>query len=125
MRTETFIIHAGEQKIKECSLNRIYAGSHWTVRRKKAHFFHELTATEIKAQCTPKIFETPVNVTIWYNTCFDIDNHSYMSKMIIDGMKGLFIENDTRKYVKSLTQGFHNGSKDEIFVEVEACNTVE
>lgn len=122
MRTERFIIHAGEEKIRECSLNRIYAGSHWTVRRKKAHYFHELTAMEIREQCIPKIFETPVNVRIWYNTGFDIDNHSYMSKMIIDGMKGLFIENDTRKYVKSLFQGFHEESADNIIVEVEACD---
>lgn len=122
MRTEKFIIHAGKQKIRECSMNKIYAGAHWTIRKKKANEFHELTAQAIQEQCTPKIFDTPVNVRIWYNTGFDIDNHGYMSKMIVDGMKGLFIENDTRKYVNSLFQGFHSQSEDDIIVEAEACD---
>lgn len=124
MRTERFTINTDTGRISKCGMNKIYAGVHWTVRKKQAMEMHEITANSIKDQCTPKIFDTPVNVKIWYNTRMDIDNHGYLSKMIIDGMKGLFIEDDTRKYVKSLYQGFHEKNKNEIIVEVTACDKI-
>lgn len=125
MRCEKFTISVSPERISKCGMNKIYAGVHWTVRKKQAMEMHEITAQAIKNQCiTPKMFDTPVDVEIAYNTRMDIDNHSYLSKMIIDGMKGLFIEDDTRKYVRSLKQAFHDGNRTEIIVKVTACDKI-
>lgn len=57
-------------------------------------------------------------IRIRCNNRLDIDNHSYLAKLIIDGMKGLLIEDDDRRFVKSLRQEFHNENRNFIFVEV-------
>ena len=47
----------------------------------------------------------------------DCSNHAYMGKMIEDALKGWIIEDDSRKYVKEITHGFHSGKF--IFVRLE------
>lgn len=53
-------------------------------------------------------FENPVGITILFNDNLDCDNHAAMAKMIIDGMKGKVIHDDNRKWMKSVTMGFHD-----------------
>jgi len=62
------------------------------------------------------MFTTPVDICVYFNNKFDIDNNSIMAKMIIDGMKGIVIQDDSRKFVKSLTLKFYD--EDGIKVEV-------
>lgn len=100
------------------SVNAIYSGGHWTKRKEKADYWHQLVMVEMRKQLPKHIHEKPVCVTISVNCGLDIDNIGYISKCIIDGIKGYLIHDDTRKYVQCLIQKFHEGSKDKIIVEI-------
>lgn len=100
-------------------MNGLYAGKHWAVRKKEADYWHKLTYISMKNQLPKRIPTKPVIVTIRYDSRLDIDNHGYLSKMIIDGMKGYLIEDDNRQYVIGLVQLFHEFGKETIIVTVE------
>ena len=105
----------------EYGMNKLYSGVHWTVRKRQADFIHSLVQTTLYANKIPKkLFKNPVKVTISYNSKLDIDNHGYISKLIIDGMKGYLITDDKRKYMVSLEQKFWD--EEGILVEVEEKN---
>lgn len=92
------------------SLNKVYAGSHWAVRKKDADSVHDaIRWTALTLNPRPKVFHCPVDIEIEYDCRLDIDNCGYMSKLIIDGLKGIVIKDDTKKYVASLKQSFWNG----------------
>lgn len=100
-------------------MNSIYAGKHWSERKKQAQEVHLLVRAAIRKQNrSARIFRDPVSVSIWYNSRLDIDNHGYLAKLIIDGMKGVLIEDDDRRYVRALYQGFYGGDRKIIIVEV-------
>ena len=100
-------------------MNSIYAGKHWSERKKQAQEVHLLVRAAIRKQNrSVRIFREPVSVSIWYNSRLDIDNHGYLAKLIIDGMKGVLIQDDDRRYVRELHQQFHEKDKRLIFVEV-------
>lgn len=102
----------------EYGMNKLYSGVHWTVRKRQADFIHSLVTSTLYMNKVPrKLFKKPVKVTIYYNSKLDIDNHSYLSKLIIDGLKGYLIEDDKRRFVVSLEQRFYDGEG--ILVEVE------
>ena len=99
-------------------LNKIYAGVHWSKRAKDAEYIHMLMAQSLRSlKIYKKLFEKPVAITISYNSRLDIDNHGYLAKLIIDGLKGYLIVDDNKKYVTALTQQFYNG--DGIMIEIE------
>lgn len=100
------------------STNISYAGQHWSKRKNTADYWHQLVMVEMRRQLPKHLHDNPVMITISYNSGLDIDNHSAISKQIIDGMKGYLLHDDTRKYVQCLIQKFHEGSKDKIIVEV-------
>ncbi len=103
----------------EWGMNRVYAGKHWSVRKSQAAQVHLMVRAAIRKQCrNVRPFQNPVAVCIRYNSRLDIDNHGYLAKLIIDGMKGLLIEDDDRRFVKSLRQEFHSENRNFIFVEV-------
>lgn len=60
-------------------------------------------------------FKLPVAVTFYWNDRLDIDNHAIMGKMIVDAMKGRVIEDDNRRWLKSVSHNFH----DEDYIQVE------
>ncbi len=100
-------------------MNKIYAGTHWDERKQQAQQVHLLVRAAIRKQHRNiRKFTEPVTVCIWYNSRLDIDNHGYLAKLIIDGMKGVLIEDDDRRYVKELYQGFYGGDRKKIIVEV-------
>ncbi len=117
LRKETFVIDMAVNG--KWSLNKIYSGLHKSVRAKQAQTVHWLVRSAIASQCKPvRIFTNPVMVHIRYNSRLDIDNHGYLSKLIVDGMKGILIQDDTRRYVTGLTQTFHSMYVNKIYVEV-------
>lgn len=89
---------------KQFSTNKFYSGMHWTKRKKIADYYHKLIISQLKKK--HELFTNPVCITMCFNNKFDIDNCSGMAKLIIDGMKGLLIVDDNRKYLKSLTLKF-------------------
>lgn len=94
----------------EWGLNKLYAGVHWSKRKHQAEQIHGLVQTTLKQKRIPrKMFSKPVSVRISYNSRLDIDNHGYLSKLIIDGLKGYLIEDDRRKYIRALHQCFWSG----------------
>ena len=97
--------------MKQYSLNAIYLGKHWSKRREDAEYWHYLTIAQINQQIPKaKMYEKPVRVTMYWNDTLDIDNHAYMGKMIVDALKGRLIQDDSKKYVKSVTHEFHEGN---------------
>lgn len=105
-------------------LNAYWSGKHWTKRREDAEYWHLLCNAEMNRQNVQRTpFESPVEIAIFFNDRLDVDNHSAMAKMIVDSMKGRVIEDDSRKYVKRLTQEFHD--EECILVEVLAYGEKE
>ena len=103
----------------EWGMNKIYSGKHWNERKQQAQQVHLLVRASIRKQHkSVRLFREPVAIRIWYNSRLDIDNHGFLSKMIIDGMKGVLIQDDDRRYVKELVQGFHSWDRNKIIVEV-------
>lgn len=100
------------------SLNKVYSGKHWATRKKDADIVHNMVRMVLAAtRPKPELLTAPVAVTIEYGCRLDIDNCGYMSKLIIDGMKGILIEDDSPKYVCSLVQTFYNGKRIRVTVE--------
>lgn len=104
----------------EWGMNAVYSQrKHWSARKRQAEMVHLMVRAAIRQQVRPvKQFPKPVIVTIWFNSRLDVDNHGFLSKLIIDGMKGLLIEDDDRKHVAGLEQYFHDDDPNDIFVEV-------
>ncbi len=91
----------------EYGLNKIYSGVHWTKRKKQAEEIHELVYYSMMQQNVPPIlFKKPVRIDISYNSRLDCDNHGYLTKLIVDGMKDYILINDNKKYVKEIRQKF-------------------
>ena len=89
------------------SLNQIYAGTSWRKRQRIVTQVHNLVAHTLKElKIERELFKKPVIISLCYNSRLDIDNHGYLSKLIMDGLKGYLIKDDTRKYVKELRQSF-------------------
>lgn len=98
-------------------MNAYYSGKPWQLRRQDAEFWHNLTrACMHNAGIRKRPFEKPVIVTFYWNSRLDIDNHAIMGKMIMDGMKGRLIQDDSRRWVKGVAHYFHDC--DHILVEV-------
>ena len=110
------------KSLKGYSLNDIYAGKHWTKRRKDSEFWHWVVIQSLKSQKIPcKLFGKPVRIVFNWCDRLDIDNHAYIGKMITDSLKGYLITDDTKKYYQELTHKFHE--EEIIKVEVnEICN---
>jgi hypothetical protein len=110
----------GKVKIKyPLSTNDFYSGRHWTFRKTQADYWHKLVKDTIE-DCKINVnlkSNYPASITIYFNNKYDIDNNSAMAKLIIDGMKGLIIQDDTRKFVRVLTLRFYD--EDGIKVEVD------
>ena len=98
------------------SMNAIYAGKHWTERSKDKELWHSIVRNELRKQKVPEqIFDKPVKITFSWHDNLDIDNHSYMAKMIIDAIKGYLIKDDNKKWFKEVTHKFH----DKPYISVE------
>lgn len=101
----------------EYGMNRIYAGVHWSKRKKQAEEIHALVRYELYRQKIPRrASEKPVELRFYYNSKLDVSNHGYLSKLIEDALKGYLIVDDSRKYVRRFVQEFWDG--DGILVEV-------
>lgn len=115
MSRESFIIRypdtdAGKKAWnKAYGLNAIYAGKHWSKRRDDARLWHTLTVSAINAaHIRKRPFERPVVLTFQWNDRLDCSNHAYMAKLIEDGMKGILLHDDSRRWVRGIEHYFHD-----------------
>ena len=68
---------------------------------------HQLVKTSLISQRIPKIlFNHPAKIEFWWNSKLDLDNHGYLAKLIIDGLKGYFLKDDTKKYVNFISHSY-------------------
>lgn len=109
-----FIIH--HKITSKDSLNVLYSGKHWTSRKQKADYFHQLVHIALKKLPPIKPYEKPVMFEFWFNSNLDLDNHGFLIKTIIDGCKGIVIHDDTRKYVQAICVLYSN--KEDIVVRI-------
>lgn len=99
------------------SSNTIYAGVHWTQRKKQADQVHEMVGWLVKGK---EQYLTPVEITMYFNCGLDIDNCAYVAKLIIDGLRhsGILID-DTKKYVKALSLRYWEGEGVKVEIKKE------
>lgn len=92
------------------SLNGVYSNNHWSVRKRQAEEIHTLVKFELLSKRIPrKIFENPVRINFYWNSMLDLDNHGYLAKLIIDGLKGYLIHDDTKKYIQEIHHSYWLG----------------
>ena len=96
----------------ELGLNRLYStNKHWAKRRQEACAVHDAVKNALISQGVAKsIIKNPVLIDIAYNSRLDIDNHGYIAKLLIDGLKGYLLEDDNSKFVKKLIQSYYTGN---------------
>ena len=99
-------------------LNKQYSGKHWSKRSAEADEVHFLTRLAISRLNVTKCFTSPVQITFKYNSRLDCDNHGYLNKLIVDGLKGKIITDDDKRYVRRIITEFQSESQ-YIIVEVE------
>ena len=105
---------------KDYGFNAVYAGKHWGKRNADAARIHEKVWAELLAQKIPrKPMKSPVVLEFYYNSRLDCSNHGYLTKLIEDGLKGWVIEDDDRKHVKGIYQGFWKGEGVKVRVREE------
>lgn len=87
------------------SLNGIYAGQHWTKRARLANEWHTITILACKGAF---LFDGMVDIFV---TCTFppgarlLDPDNLAAKLVIDGLKGLVIHDDSPRYVRTVTLG--------------------
>ena len=93
---------------KRYGFNAYYSGKHWSERKKDAEYWHYIVRAELKRQIPKRsMLNSPVVITFYWNDNLDLSNHSCMAKMIEDAMKGVLVEDDSRKHVKGIEHYFH------------------
>ena len=101
-------------------LNAYYSGKPWQVRKKDVDYWHWLVISELKRQgIRQQILRSPVVISFYWNDNLDLSNHAAMAKMIEDALKGVIIEDDSRKHVKGIEHYFHG--EDFIRVVIKEC----
>lgn len=96
------------------SLNAVYSGKgNWQAQQAKRsedkRLWRALTISAMnKARVSRKPFEGPADIMFLWDDGLDADNHAYVAKLVVDAMKGRLLKNDSRKYVRSVTYGFHD-----------------
>ena len=109
-----------KQFCKQYGLNALYSGKHWAVRREDANYWHSTVRAELMRQNVPQRASVkPVSITFYWNDRMDCSNHAYIAKMTEDALKGWLIQDDSRRFVKRITNEFWDG--DCIKVEVKEC----
>jgi hypothetical protein len=100
------------------SLNGIYGGLHWATRLKQSRQIHRMIGFTLLSKKIPiKLFKSPVNIVFGWNSKLDLDNHGYLAKLIIDGLKGYLIKNDTRNYIRTILHTWWQGQGIKIRIE--------
>jgi len=118
VRTERFIISYppstnGGKSMGLYSLNAVYSGKgNWQAqlhkRSEDKRLWRALTISAMnRARVGRRPFDAPVDIAFFWDDSLDADNHAYVGKLVVDAMKGRMIKNDSRKFVHSVTYGFH------------------
>lgn len=103
---------------KRFGFNSTYSGEHWSVRKRKTDEWHAWVIASMKEQGVMfRKLEEPVRFTFYWDDRLDIDNHALMGKLTVDALKGVLIDDDSRKHVIGVAHEFWKGGK--IMVEIQ------
>lgn len=101
---------------EKVSMNKIYAGFHWSKRKKLADLYHSYMLAFRKE----KVVSYPVDITYEYtfkSKPLDSLNCALVSKMIEDGMVGCgILKGDDPVHVRSSTLSSKKGDRDEVHI---------
>ena len=99
---------------EKISSNKIYAGQHWSIRKKQADLFH-LSLLEFRKIRT-RDFPISIDFIFRYKgRLLDIDNNFYMVKLLIDALRSNeIIPNDTPEFINEISITTEKGVKDEV-----------
>lgn len=81
------------------STNKFYEARHWSVRSGLKQKFSKIFDVLLLQGKVKPMGE--MSLVIFYNNRMDCDNLSIMGKMLVDTMKGKYIENDGNKIYQS------------------------
>lgn len=99
------------------SLNSVYSSKHWSARKRQAEQIHNIVKMELLIRRIPKnLFKKPLRVEFYWNSLLDLDNHGYVAKLIIDGLKGYLIRDDSKKYIEKITHSYWLGKGVKIII---------
>ena len=91
-------------------LNSLYSGKPWQQRRREAKEIHAWVRSALSQAGIPKDpADFPVSVEFLWDDGLDVDNHAYLGKLILDGLKGWVVADDSRRWVRRVSHGFHDG----------------
>ena len=103
----------GRRKAAFCrqyGLNSLYAGKPWQQRRREAQEIHAWVRAALSQANIPKApADFPVSVEFLWDDGLDVDNHAYLGKLILDGLKGWVVEDDSKRWVRRVSHDFHEG----------------
>lgn len=116
--TIRLVLEYPPQYAKKYGMNSLYAGKHWSVRKKDADFWHWTVQAALRRQKVKrKPFSGPVELRFWWSDRLDLSNEAYAAKMIEDALKGWVLVDDSKKYVRAIHHGIHSGKG--IMIEIE------
>ena len=88
------IVYSG----KGVSLNQYYSGGHWSYRSKLKNKYKEIFE-ELLSSYDIKPMEQ-FSLVVFFNSRHDTDNVTGLTKLFIDTLKGVYIEDDNKKYFR-------------------------
>ena len=105
---------------QKISTNKIYAGIHWTVRKKIADLYH-MSLIEYKHK-NLKVKNYPVTIDyefIFKKRPLDTLNCAFMGKLIEDSLVMYdILEDDSPKFVKKCSISSIKGDRDEVIITI-------
>lgn len=108
------------------SVNKIYAGTHWTQRRNEAQRVHDVVFYELRKLWQHRKIKTPIfteKVTIVVTAYFahhPLDASNIPGKIYEDGLKGYVIADDTLLHVDSMmTRSRMDKQNPRVEIEIE------
>lgn len=81
------------------SSNKIWSSSHWRTRSATKQKYEKIFTILLLQYKIKKI--TEFSLVTFYNTRHDTDNLQTLQKILVDTMKGSYVEDDTSKFYKS------------------------
>lgn len=100
------------------SWNQLYASRHWSIRSAIATEAHDNVKTALMGYKT-KLMKNPVDITVVAFLKRTIDPDNICAKILIDGLKGDVIVDDSAAHVQSVTTRCVKSDRDftEIFIQ--------
>jgi len=100
---------------EKISANEVYAGQHWSKRKKQADLFHQ-SLLEFRNKYEIDDFPVTIQFIFYFKgSLLDVDNCFYMAKLFIDSLRGIkLLPDDTPKYINEVSITVVKDKKDEV-----------